>query len=57
MVFLWDEAWYAYNHRFSPFPPHAFRAMGACEALREKYASEAYPRLSYNEFKKKHGKN
>ena len=40
MVFLWDEAWFAYN-RFSPF--HRMRsAMGACEALREKYASEAY---------------
>ena len=53
MVFLWDEAWYAYS-RFSPF--HRMRsAMGACEALREKYASEAY-RAEYNEFKKKHGK-
>ena len=29
--------------------------MGACEALREKYASEAY-RAEYEEFKKKHGK-
>ena len=53
MVFLWDEAWYAYN-RFSPF--HRMRsAMGACEALREKYATEAY-RAQYAEFKKKHGK-
>src|SRR5688572_7302524 len=53
MVFLWDEAWYAYN-RFSPF--HRMRsAMGACETLREKYASEAY-RAQYDEFKKKHGK-
>ena len=33
IVFLWDEAWYAYN-RFSQF--HRMRsAMGACEALRE----------------------
>lgn len=53
IVFLWDEAWFAYN-RFSPF--HRMRsAMGATEALREKYASEAY-RAEYAEFKKKHGK-
>ncbi len=53
IVFLWDEAWFAYN-RFSPF--HRMRsAMGATEALREKYASEAY-RTEYAEFKKKHGK-
>lgn len=53
IVFLWDEAWYAYN-RFSPF--HRMRSgMGACEALREKYASAAY-RAEYAEFKKKHGK-
>jgi len=53
IVFLWDEAWYAYN-RFSPF--HRMRSgMGACEALREKYVSEAY-RAEYAEFKKKHGK-
>ncbi|KAF5407637.1 MAG: hypothetical protein Udaeo2_22510 [Candidatus Udaeobacter sp.] len=30
-------------------------AMGACEALRERYASAAY-RAEYAEFKKKHGK-
>jgi arginine decarboxylase len=53
IVFLWDEAWYAYS-RFSQF--HRMRsAMGACEALRERYASEAY-RTEYAEFKKKHGK-
>lgn len=53
IVFLWDEAWFAYN-RFSPF--HRMRsAMGATEALREKYASEAY-RAEYAEFKKKYGK-
>src|SRR5438067_9537673 len=53
IVFLWDEAWYAYN-RFSQF--HRMRsAMGACDALREKYTSEAY-RAEYAEFKKKHGK-
>jgi arginine decarboxylase len=53
IVFLWDEAWYAYN-RFSIF--HRMRsAMGACEALREKYASAAY-REEYAEFKKKHPK-
>src|SRR3954468_21979215 len=53
IVFLWDEAWYAYN-RFSQF--HRMRsAMGACEALRERYASEEY-RAEYAEFKKKHGK-
>src|SRR5213079_2294035 len=52
IVFLWDEAWYAYN-RFSQF--HRMRsAMGACEALRERYASAAY-RAEYAEFKKKHG--
>ena len=52
IVFLWDEAWYAYN-RFSPF--HRMRsAMGACEALRERYASEAY-RAEYAAFKKTHG--
>lgn len=52
IVFLWDEAWYAYN-RFSPF--HRMRsAMGACETLRERYASDAY-RAEYAEFKKKHG--
>src|SRR5881394_2119579 len=53
IVFLWDEAWYAYN-RFSPF--YRMRsAMGACEALRERYASAAY-RAEYAEFKKRHGK-
>src|SRR2546430_314026 len=53
IVFLWDEAWFAYN-RFSQF--HRMRsAMGACEALRERYASEAY-RAEYAEFKTKHGK-
>src|SRR5438105_1744818 len=53
IVFLWDEAWYAYS-RFSQF--HRMRsAMGACEALRERYASAAY-RAEYAEFKKKHGK-
>ena len=53
IVFLWDEAWYAYS-RFSPF--HRRRsAMGACEALRERYASPAY-RAEYEAFKKKHGK-
>src|SRR4029453_6030002 len=53
IVFLWDEAWYAYS-RFSQF--HRMRsAMGACDALRERYASAAY-RAEYAEFKKKHGK-
>src|SRR5512133_1615956 len=53
IVFLWDEAWYAYS-RSSQF--HRMRsAMGACEALRERYASPAY-RAEYAEFKKKHGK-
>jgi arginine decarboxylase len=53
IVFLWDEAWYAYS-RFSPF--HRMRsAMGACEALRERYASEEY-RAEYAAFQKKHGK-
>lgn len=53
IVFLWDEAWYAYS-RFSPF--HRMRsAMGACESLRERYTSAAY-RSEYEEFKKKHGK-
>jgi arginine decarboxylase len=53
IVFLWDEAWYAYN-RFSPF--HRMRsAMGACEALRERYASQEY-RAEYAAFQKKHGK-
>ena len=53
IVFLWDEAWFAYN-RFSQF--HRMRsAMGACETLRERYASDAY-RSEYAEFKKKHGK-
>src|SRR5881296_907866 len=53
IVFLWDEAWYAYS-RFSQF--HRMRsAMGACEVLRERYATEAY-RAEYAEFKKKHGK-
>src|SRR5438046_9892900 len=53
IVFLCDEAWYAYN-RFSQF--HRMRsAMGACDALRERYASDAY-RAEYAEFKKKHGK-
>ncbi len=53
IVFLWDEAWYAYS-RFSQF--HRMRsAMGACEALRERYASAVY-RAEYAEFKKKHGK-
>ncbi len=53
IVFLWDEAWYAYN-RFSPF--HRMRSgMGACEALRERYASSEY-RAEYAAFQKKHGK-
>jgi arginine decarboxylase len=53
IVFLWDEAWYAYN-RFSPF--HRMRsAMGACEALRERYASDEY-RAEYAAFQKKYGK-
>ncbi|TMJ70409.1 MAG: decarboxylase [Alphaproteobacteria bacterium] len=53
IVFLWDEAWSAYS-RFSHF--HRMRsAMGACEALRERYASDSY-RAEYAEFKKKHGK-
>lgn len=53
IVFLWDEAWFAYN-RFSQF--HRMRsAMGACAVLRERYASDAY-RAEYAEFKKKHGK-
>src|SRR5205823_5416996 len=53
IVFLWDEAWFAYN-RFSPF--HRMRSgMGACDVLRERYASEDY-RAKYAEFKKKHGK-
>ncbi len=48
IVFLWDEAWYAYN-RFSIF--HRMRSgMGACEALREKFASEAY-RAEHAKFK------
>src|SRR5438445_1057213 len=53
IVFLWDEAWYAYS-RFSQF--HRMRsAMGACEALRERYASAAY-RAEYPEFKTTRGK-
>ena len=53
IVFLWDEAWSAYS-RFSQF--HRMRsAMGACEALRERYASDTY-RAEYAAFKKKHGK-
>src|SRR5258707_915562 len=53
IVFLWDEAWYAYS-RFSQF--HRMRSgMGACDVLRERYASEAY-RAEYAEFKEKHGK-
>jgi arginine decarboxylase len=52
IVFLWDEAWYAYN-RFSPF--HRMRSgMGACEVLRERYASDEY-RAEYAAFKQKHG--
>ncbi|HUI99609.1 MAG TPA: hypothetical protein VLY46_05195, partial [Usitatibacter sp.] len=52
IVFLWDEAWYAYS-RFSPF--HRRRsAMGACEALRERYANPAY-RAEHAAFKKKYG--
>lgn len=53
IVFLWDEAWFAYN-RFSQF--HRMRsAMGACETLRERYASDAY-RAEYAQFKQKVGK-
>src|SRR5881275_2063741 len=53
IVFLWDEAWSAYS-RFSHF--HRMRsAMGACEALRERYASDSY-RAEYAEFKRKYGK-
>src|SRR6266436_2965284 len=53
LIFLWDEAWFGFA-RWSQF--HRMRsAMGACEALRERYASAAY-RAEYAEFKKKHGK-
>src|SRR5438046_9544375 len=53
IVFLWDEAWYAYS-RFSQF--HRMRsAMGACDALRYRYASEAY-RGEYRALTKEQGK-
>jgi len=54
MVFLWDEAWYAYN-RFLAFPTACVRPWVPAKPYAKKYASEAY-RAEYNEFKKKHGK-
>lgn len=52
IVFLWDEAWYAYS-RFSQF--HRMRsAMGACEALRERYRGASY-RAEYAAFRERFG--
>jgi arginine decarboxylase len=52
IVFLWDEAWYAFA-RFSWL--HRGRtAMGAVAALRERYASPEY-RAEYETFKKQVG--
>ncbi len=50
LVFLWDEAWFAFA-RFSPLY-RGRTAMGAVAALRERFASDAY-RAEYEAFKKK----
>lgn len=52
LVFLWDEAWYAFA-RFSPLY-RGRTAMGAVAALRERYTSPEY-RQEYAAFKKKVG--
>jgi arginine decarboxylase len=54
LIFLWDEAWYAFG-RFSPFYRRTRTAMGAREALAERYASDEY-REEYAKFKKSIGK-
>ena len=53
LVFLWDEAWYAFA-RFSPIY-RGRTAMGAIAALRKRFASDEY-RAEYEAFKKKVGK-
>jgi arginine decarboxylase len=50
LIFLWDEAWYAFG-RFSPFYRRTRTAMGAREALAERYSSDEY-REEYAQFKK-----
>ena len=52
IVFLWDEAWFAFA-RFSPLY-RGRTAMGAVAALRERYASAEY-RAEYETFKKQVG--
>lgn len=52
LVFLWDEAWYAFA-RFSPLYRRN-TAMGAVAELRERYASDEY-RKEYEAFKAKVG--
>ncbi|MDJ0686128.1 MAG: aminotransferase class I/II-fold pyridoxal phosphate-dependent enzyme [Alphaproteobacteria bacterium] len=52
LVFLWDEAWYAFA-RFSPVY-RGRTSMGAVAALRERFASDEY-RQEYEAFKKKVG--
>nr|MDJ0947270.1 ornithine decarboxylase [Kiloniellales bacterium] len=53
LVFLWDEAWYAFA-RFSPLYRRR-TAMGAAPALHARYQSPEY-REEYEAFKKKAGK-
>ena len=53
LIFLWDEAWYAFG-RFSPFYRRTRTAMGACEELADRYHSDAY-REEYAKFKKSVG--
>ena len=50
MIFLWDEAWYAYA-RFAPLL-HRRTSMWSASYLREKFASEAYAR-KYAEWRAK----
>lgn len=50
LIFLWDEAWYAFG-RFSPFYRRTRTAMGARQALVERYSTDAY-REEYAKFKK-----
>ena len=53
LIFLWDEAWYAFG-RFSPFYRPTRTAMGARQALADRYHSDAY-REEYAKFKKSIG--
>eukprot|EP01135_Chromosphaera_perkinsii_P009021 Nk52_evm39s1569 gene=Nk52_evmTU39s1569 len=52
LVFLWDEAWYAYAYFNPVFRPRT--AMGAANTLKRKVQSSEYKK-AYDEFIKKYG--